>query len=66
MNIIFTCITIIENEIWQLIGHFPIQILPQRSNGVMFNHDSNLIPVKLAVQLYQSYSSSFYDAILWL
>ena len=56
MNVFFTCITIIENEIWQLIGHFPIQILPQRSNGVMFNHDSSLIPVKLAVQLYQSYS----------
>ena len=25
----------------------------------MFNHDSSLIPVKLAVQLYQSYSSRF-------
>ena len=48
------------------LGTFQIQILPLRSNGVMFNLDSSLIPVKLAEQLYQSYSSSFYEAILWL
>ena len=48
------------------LGTFQTRILPLRSNGVMFNLDSSLIPVKLAVQLYQSYSSSFYEAILWL
>ena len=35
------------------LGTFQAQILPLRSNGVMFNLDSSLIPVKLAVQLYQ-------------
>ena len=29
------------------LGTFQTQILPRRSNGVMCNHDSSLIPVKL-------------------